>query len=95
MNRKTKHQSHNTKEIPVCTCMVSSFTFFCSYSLHIFMCTCIVTYAKRSGCMVYGPSAVATIYFNLHICSYLKETVCDDMYLISGGQVDVSSCMHQ
>ena len=32
MNRKTKPPSHNTEEIPVCTCMVSSFTFFCSTS---------------------------------------------------------------
>ena len=59
------------------------------------MCTCIFGSAQRSGCMVYAPSAVATIYFNLHICSYLKETVCVIIITyLSGGQVDVSSCMH-
>ena len=61
VKRNTKHQSHNTEEIPVCTCMLSS---FCSYSLHIFMCTCIVGSTQCSWCMVYDNSAVAAIYYN-------------------------------
>ena len=60
------------------------------------MCTWIFGSAQHSECMVYGPSAVAATHliFCLHICSYLKQTVCDNMYLIGRGQVDVSSCMH-
>ena len=68
-----KHQSHNTEEIPVCTCMVSSFTFFCSYSFHICMFTCIV---GTAGHMVYGLVLWLPFYISLHICSHLKETVC-------------------
>ena len=93
MNRNNKHQSHNTEEIPVCTCMVSSFTFFCSYSLHICMCTCIVGSAQCSGCMVYGLVLWLPLLKSSHLLLPQRNCVCDNMYL-SGGQVDVSSCMH-